>query len=101
MKCDIIEVLRIFFLGFYQLKFTFWVIYQCTETANIFLTHRSAIYFLNLTLDIARCILENMAKSLMLAVDIRDEVLGPLRQTEYSLKIDYLGTCGPDGIECT
>ena len=47
----------------------------------------------------ARAVAEDVLEGVVLAVDVRDEVLGPLGQVEDGLEVDDLGVGGADGRE--
>ena len=86
-----VPVLYIFFLSLNQLQFLFGVVYQGAQLFLLALTDIVAKQLVYLTLDVTRGILQDMAESLALAVNIGQEVLGALRQRHDSLEVDNLG----------
>ena len=70
------------------------IIDERTELADVIGTERSAEDVGHLALDVARRILQDVAKRFMLAMNIGHEVLRALGQVENRLEVDYLGRRG-------
>ena len=83
MQGDVVPVAEIVFIGLYQLEFLLWIVYECAQFLFLLLTECVAEYLVNLSLDIARGILEDMQEGLVLAVYVGKEMLCALGKVEY------------------
>ena len=89
---DVVEVVEVLLVaGVDVLQLLLRIIDERTELADVIGTERSAEDVGHLALDVARCILQDVAKRFMLAMNIGHEVLRALGQVENRFEVDNLG----------
>ncbi len=85
---DVVEIVKIFlFLGD-QVELLLRIIDQRAELRQFRVAHGVAVDLMDLALDIARRVLEDMAESLVLAVEVGHEMLRPFGEVENCLEVD-------------
>ena len=87
----IVEILEVGLFRTDNLEFLLGIIDQRAELRQIGVAHTVAVDLAHLSLDISRGIAENMAESLILAVEVGHEMLRALRQVQNRFEIDNLG----------
>ena len=96
MQRDAVEILEVGLCRPYHLQLLLGIIYERAELTYLALAHRRAEQFGHLAFDIARGILEQVAESLVLAMQVGHKMLCAFWQVEYGLEIYYLGACCAD-----
>ena len=93
MNRDVIPVVDVLFRGLYQFQLFLWIIYQGTEFLLLALTYVITKELINLSLDIARGVFENMPECLIFAVKVGHKMFSAFWQVENCFEIDNLATC--------
>ena len=87
---DAIPVFDILLLSLDKFKFLFGIVDECAEFLLLALAYIVTKQLVNLTLDVARGIFQDMSEGIAFAVDIGQKVLGAFRQCHDSLEVYYL-----------
>ena len=94
---DEIPVVQVCFLFLYQLQFLFRIINQRTDFFLLAFAQRMAENLIHFSFYRARSVLQYMLKSLVLSMNIRQEMLCSLRQIQNGFQIDDFRTGIGDG----
>ena len=90
MHSDVIPVVNILLLSLYDLQFLLRVVNERAKLLYLAFAQGIAEQLRYLTLDVTRGILDDVQKSLVLAVYVCEEMLRTLWQVEYSGEVYYL-----------
>ena len=94
---DEIPVVQVRFLFLYQLQLLFRIINQRTDFLLLAFAQRMPEDFIHLPLYRTRSILQHMLKSLVLSMNIRQEMFRTFRQIQNSFQVDDFRTGIGDG----
>ena len=88
-----IPVFDVFVRLFHEFEFLFRVVNECAKFFFLAFSYLASEQFVDFSLDVSRCVFQDMSERLVFAVKVGEEVLGAFRQVEYGLKVNYLGAC--------
>lgn len=90
MHYDVIPVINVLLLSFHELQLLLWIVDERAKFLYLAFAQGVAEQFRHLTLDVSRSILDYVQESLVLAVNVSEEMLRTLWQIEYSGEVYYL-----------
>ena len=90
MHGDVIPVIDVFFLSLYDLQFLLWIVDERAKFLDLAFAQGITEQLRHLTLDVTRGILDDVQESLMLTVNICEEMFRSLWQVEYGREVYYL-----------
>jgi hypothetical protein len=93
MQGDVIPVIDIFFFLLDKFEFFLRIIDQCTELPFVLFAERVSEKFIHFSSDISGSVLQHVLESLILTVNISQEMLCPFREMQDSGQVDDLSTC--------
>jgi len=88
VQCDQIPVVQVFFALPDQFQFLFRIVDQRAKLLLLEVAQRVAEYLVHFALDRTGGIFQHMVESLVLAVDVGQEMLRPFRQVQDGLQVD-------------
>ncbi len=88
VQCDQIPVVQVFFALPDQFQFLFRIVDQRAKLFLLEVAQRVAEYLVHFALDCTGGIFQHMVESLVLAVDVGQEMLRPFRQVQDGLQVD-------------
>ena len=93
MHGDVIPVIDVFFLSLYDLQFLLWIVDERAKFFDLAFAQGITEQLRHLTLDVTRGILDDVQESLMLTVNICEEMFRSLWQVEYGREVLNVGFC--------
>ena len=92
-----VELREVLLTGLDDFKLLLGVVDERAQLAYLLTAQLVVVEFAYLSLDVARCIAQDVQESLMLSVYVGHEVLCSLGQVEYGLQVDDFRTGGLGG----